>query len=73
MNTEKKMVPLYILKILHEYSDEKHKLTQNELIKYLQNEYGVDLERKAISRNLALLEESGFNIVSLLLCLKQCL
>ena len=34
------------------------------MIKYLQNEYGVDLERKAISRNLALLEESGFNIVS---------
>lgn len=64
MNSEKKMIPLHILKILHEYSDEKHKLTQNELIEYLQNEYGVDLERKAISRNLALLEESGFDIVS---------
>lgn len=62
MANETKVIILYILKILSTYSDENHYLTQKEIIEYLKNEYDVIVERKAVSRNLAVLEELGFGI-----------
>lgn len=64
MNTKKKLLPIYILKILHKYSAENHKLTQSEIISYLQNEYDLIVERKAVSRNLSILEQSGYDIIT---------
>ncbi|MBQ8789910.1 MAG: WYL domain-containing protein [Ruminiclostridium sp.] len=60
----KKLALIRILQILKEYSDEKHPLTQEEIISILKREYGINVERKSISRNLSLLKEIGYDIES---------
>lgn len=60
----KKLALLYILQILKEYSDVDHRLTQGFIAEKLEHHYGLVLERKAISRNLSLLKEAGFEIES---------
>ena len=60
----KKMALLRILQIMRENTDEKHPITQEKIQRILDREYGIVLERKAISRNLSLLKDSGFEIVS---------
>ena len=46
----KKTALLRILQILQRYSDENHPLKQEDMIKILNVEYGIPLERKAIGR-----------------------
>ncbi|MBO5077516.1 MAG: WYL domain-containing transcriptional regulator [Clostridia bacterium] len=60
----KKLALIRILRILERESDVDHPLTQEDIARILEREYGIALERKAISRNLALLEEAGFDIES---------
>ena len=60
----KKLALIRIWQILHKYSDFNHPLTQDDLATYLENEYGVVIERKAISRNISLLREAGIEIKS---------
>ena len=60
----KKMALLRILQILRENTDAKHPITQEKIQHILDRDYGIVLERKAISRNLALLKDSGFEIES---------
>ena len=60
----KKMALLRILQILKENTNAKHPITQEKIQRILDRDYGIVLERKAISRNLSLLKESGFEIVS---------
>lgn len=60
----KKLALIRIWQILHKYSDFNHPLTQDDLAAYLENEYGVVIERKAISRNISLLKEAGIEIKS---------
>ncbi len=60
----KKLALLRLWQILWEHSDDKHPLTQEEMAERLQKEYGIDLERKAIGRNLSLLREAGAEIES---------
>ncbi len=54
----KKLALLRVLHILEYYSDENHPLTQEEIIKHLERDYGIILERKAVARQLALLKEA---------------
>ncbi len=58
----KKMLNIYILDILRAHSDENHRLTQADIIKYLQNEYETSCERKAVGRNITELMAYGFDI-----------
>lgn len=58
----KKLAILRILQILSNYSDYNHPLKQEDIANYLKIEYGIELERKAVSRNLSLLKESGIDI-----------
>ena len=58
----KKLALLRIYQILYKYSDCDHPLKQEDLIRLLDNEYGIPLERKAVGRNLALLKDAGFDI-----------
>ncbi len=58
----KKLALLRIMQIMSDYSDIQHPLKQEEIANYLDKVYGVSLERKAISRNLSLLKESGVDI-----------
>ncbi|MBR3640580.1 MAG: WYL domain-containing transcriptional regulator [Oscillibacter sp.] len=58
----KKLALIRIWQILKEYSDYDHPLTQAEIAEKLGKEYGIVIERKAIGRNLSLLEEAGVEI-----------
>ena len=60
----KKLAILRILQILEKYSDFDHPLQQEDIADYLENEYGIILERKAIGRNITLLKEAGIEIKS---------
>lgn len=60
----KKLALLRILQILKKYSDFDHPLTQEEIAAHLERDYGIVIERKAISRNLSLLKEAGYEIES---------
>ena len=59
----KKLSIIYILEILKEFSDEKHPLTQNEILKKLYNQYGMECERKSVGANIDNLIEAGYDIV----------
>ena len=52
-----------ILQILQRYSDQDHYLTQNNIIEYLLSDYGINIERKAVSRNLNQIQAAGHHIV----------
>ncbi len=58
---EKSLAPLFILKILKEFSDAENPLTQRRIIIEL-NKCGITIERKAISRHLTNLEAAGYAI-----------
>ena len=60
----KKLALLRILQILQRHSDEKHPLLQGDIAKHLESEYSIVIERKAVSRNISLLREAGFEIES---------
>ena len=60
----KKLALLRILQILEEQTDFNHPMTQEEIHNRLHSDYGIDIERKAVSRNLALLKEAGYEIKS---------
>jgi len=60
----KKLALLRVLQILKKHSDYDHRLKQEEIADLLEKEYGIVLERKAISRNISLLKEAGYEIES---------
>lgn len=60
----KKLALIRIWQILHQYSDYDHPLTQDDIAEYLEKEYGIVIERKAISRNISLLKEADVDIES---------
>ena len=61
----KKLALLRILQILEKYSDIDHPLGQKAIADILDRDYGIELERKAVSRNISLLKEAGFEIEQL--------
>lgn len=58
----KKTLIIRIYQILEEYSDERHPLKQQDIIDYLEKDYGISCERKAIARNIAALQQANFEI-----------
>ena len=60
----KKLALIRILQIFREYSDYDHPLKQEDIAKYLDRDYGIVIERKAVGRNVSLLKEAGFEIES---------
>ena len=64
-SSNKKLLIIYILKILQEYSDQNHFLTQSDIIKKLLNSYGMECERKAVSQNINSLIDVGYDIVKM--------
>ena len=58
----KKLALLRIWQILKGYSDYDHPLTQEQLAEKLVNDYDIEIERKAIGRNIALLKDAGIDI-----------
>lgn len=60
----KKLALIRIWQILKKYSDFAHPLTQDDIARHLDRDYGIVIERKAISRNISLLKEAGVDIAS---------
>ena len=58
----KKMLIILILRILEEYSDEDHHLTQQEIIKLLKLNYDMDCDRRSVKSNVLALKEIGYDI-----------
>ncbi len=54
----KKLVLLRVLHILEYYSDQDHPLKQEDIVRYLEEDYGIVVERKAVGRQIALLKEA---------------
>ena len=55
----KKLLLLNILDILQKYSDEKHRLSQQQIIAILKEKYDMSADRKSVKRNLMDLQEFG--------------
>ena len=60
----KKLALLRILQILEQYSDYDNPLKQEDIANYLDKDYGIFIERKAVGHNLSLLKEAGYDIAS---------
>ena len=58
----KKMLNMLILEILRQYSDENHSLTQQEIIRLLKQNYGMECDRRSVKNNVQYLKELGYDI-----------
>ncbi len=58
----KKMLNMLILDILKEYSDENHRLTQQEIIRLLKANYYMECDRRSVKNNVLYLKEFGYDI-----------
>ncbi len=61
-NDKKKLLILLILDILEEHSDENHHLTQQEILRILKAEYGVECDRRSVKANVLDLIDMGYDI-----------
>ena len=60
----KTLAPVRILEILELYSDEHHLLTHDEILRHLDHDYNMVLERKSIGRHLQNLIAGGYDIIT---------
>ena len=58
----KKIVILYILQILRKYTDSMHTMTQQQIVEKLQSEYGLEIDRRTVKRNIEYLVDAGYDI-----------
>lgn len=58
----KKMVNIYILKILRDYTDENHPMSQQQIAEKLMSEYEIEVSRSTVKRNIADLMDAGYGI-----------
>lgn len=62
----KKMLNILILEILRKYSDEEHHLTQQEIMRKLKSEYGIEkIDRRSVRANVKSLFDMGYPIVGI--------
>jgi len=62
MLPNKKSSILLVLKVLEEYTDEEHYLTQQEIADKIHQVYDIELERKSVGSSLSMLEELDYDI-----------
>ena len=62
METDVKMRPMYLFKLLYELTDEDHPLTTNDLVALLDEKFGIKTQRTRIRQDVDTLERFGFNI-----------
>lgn len=58
----KKALSLCILRVLEQHANKAAPLSTRQIIEYLCDDYGMIAERKAVGRNLLLLQEMGFSL-----------
>ena len=59
---EKKISAFALLKILEEYSDEEHPLTQPKLLELVNTIYHITLDRRTLYSNIEMLQGFGYDI-----------
>lgn len=62
MLPNKKSSILLVLKVLEEYTDEEHYLTQQEIADKIYQVYDIELERKSVGSSLSMLKELDYDI-----------
>ena len=55
----KKIIILYILQILRRYTDADHTMTQQQIADRLRSDYGLEVNRATIRRNISDLIDAG--------------
>lgn len=60
----KKMLNMLILELLKIYTDENHRLTQQEMIQLLEKNYGMTCDRRSVRSNVESLKELGYEIAT---------
>ncbi|HHU60114.1 TPA: WYL domain-containing protein, partial [bacterium] len=58
----KKLLIISILDILRKYTDENHRLSQKDIVDILRTDYNIEVDRKAVKRNLMYLIDFGYEI-----------
>jgi len=58
----KKVIILYILQILRKYTDLNHTMTQQQIAEKLRSDYGLDVNRSTVRRNVTDLIDAGYDI-----------
>ena len=58
----KKMLNILILDILREYTDENHSLTQQDIIRLLKQNYGMECDRRSVKNNILSLKDMDYDI-----------
>lgn len=58
----KKLALIRILQILETYTDSDHPMTHDTIVEKLDTLYNITVERKAVGRNIALLQDAGYDI-----------
>lgn len=61
-NLKRKKLSFAILEILRQYTDENHKLSQNDIVEQLEKDYDMKADRKSVKRNIMSLLEMGYPI-----------
>ncbi len=61
--SKQKLRMLYIVDILKQKSDEEHPMSANDIMYYLQEDYGIECERKTIYDCIDCLIEYGYDII----------
>ncbi len=62
-DSDKKIVLLYVLDVLKNFTDENHLLTYSDILTKLDIQYGITPNIKSIARNIETLSEYGYEIV----------
>lgn len=62
MEKSKKSALIKILDILEKRTDENTLLSQSEIVDILQEKYNIKIERKAVGRNIKILQDAGYDI-----------
>ena len=60
--TGKKIIVLYILQILQRYTDADHPMTQQQIAEKLRSEFGIEVNRSTIKRNIEDLIDAKYDI-----------
>ena len=58
----KKIIILYILNILRKYTDVNHPMTQQQIVEKLLSDYGMEVNRSTVKRNIEDLIDAKYDI-----------
>lgn len=62
MDVSNKLRPLFVLKILYEYTDDEHFVTIAQVLQILHDDYNIESYRKTVKEDIDLLMDAGYDI-----------